>query len=108
MLEQINTNGKSDVAHEGEDIYYPSAEVLEHAQVKDWAALSEEAQKDPEGFWAARAEERGWYNKWTRVLDDTITVLQVVCGGQDEYHPQRHRPAFAHLSQEQTGIYLAG
>ena len=71
MLEQVNTNGKSDVAQEGEDIYYPSAEVLEHAQVKDWSALSEEAQKDPEGFWAARAEELGWYRKWTRVLDDT-------------------------------------
>jgi acetyl-CoA synthetase len=71
MLEQVNTNGKSDVVQDGADIYYPPADVLEHALVKDWVSLSAEAQKDPESFWAARAEELGWYKKWNRVLDDS-------------------------------------
>jgi acetyl-CoA synthetase len=72
MLGQVDLVGRANGALEGEDVYYyPSADVVEHAQVKDWAALTEEARKDPERFWAARAEELGWYQKWDRVLDDS-------------------------------------
>jgi acetyl-CoA synthetase len=70
MLEQVGQNGKSAAVREA-DFYYPSAEVIERAIVKDWDALADEALKHPEKFWAERAEELGWYQKWHTVLDDT-------------------------------------
>ena len=71
MVEQFAGNGKGNGTKEGTDFYYPSADVIERAQVKDWDALNEAAGKDPVGFWAVRAEELDWYQKWHTVLDDT-------------------------------------
>ena len=53
------------------DLYYPSAEVIDQAHIKNWDAIAQEASRDPLGFWAARAEELGWYKKWDAVLDDS-------------------------------------
>jgi acetyl-CoA synthetase len=55
---------------EGE-VYYPSAEVIAQARVKDWEALAEKASKDMEGFWAGEASELEWFKKWDKVLDDS-------------------------------------
>src|SRR5512135_368951 len=53
---------------EGE-VFYPSAEVVAQARVKDWDAIARRASEDLEGFWAAEAEELEWYRKWDKVLD---------------------------------------
>jgi acetyl-CoA synthetase len=55
---------------EGE-VYFPSEEVIAQAHIKDWDALAGQAQKDLAGFWAERAEELEWYQKWDKVLDDS-------------------------------------
>ncbi|MEA2153146.1 MAG: acetyl-CoA synthetase [Solirubrobacteraceae bacterium] len=47
----------------------PPAEFREHALLND-PAVYERASEDPQGWWAAQAEELDWFQKWTRVLDD--------------------------------------
>lgn len=53
------------------DVYFPSEEVIAQAHIKDWDALAAKARKDLTGFWAERAEELEWYQKWDKVLDDS-------------------------------------
>jgi acetyl-CoA synthetase len=53
------------------EVYYPSDDVKKQAHLKDWNKLAEEAEKDPQGFWAKEAEELEWYKKWDTVLDDS-------------------------------------
>jgi acetyl-CoA synthetase len=53
------------------DVYYPSDEVVEQANVQNWEEMAEYALKDLEGFWADRAEELEWFKKWDKVLDDS-------------------------------------
>ena len=67
MVTEQKINGK---VMEGE-VYYPSEEVAAQARVQDWDALAEKAHRDPEGFWAAEAEELEWFQKWDKVLDDS-------------------------------------
>jgi acetyl-CoA synthetase len=55
---------------EGE-VYFPAPEIAAQANVKDYDALYKRSIKDPEGFWAERAEELEWYKKWDKVLDDS-------------------------------------
>ena len=57
-------------ALEGE-VFYPSAEVVANARVKDWDAVARRAHDDLEGFWAAEAQELEWTKKWDKVLDDS-------------------------------------
>ena len=52
-------------------IYPPSAEVVARARIKDWDALSRFAAEHPEQFWAERAGELEWFEKWDAVLDDS-------------------------------------
>jgi acetyl-CoA synthetase len=49
-------------------IFEPPAEFRAKAIVKD-ATAYEEAERDPEGFWARFASELEWSRKWTSVLD---------------------------------------
>jgi acetyl-CoA synthetase len=42
---------------------------MKYAHVKDWDAMSAEAERDLEGFWAREAGELHWFAKWKRVLD---------------------------------------
>jgi len=53
------------------DVYYPSDEVVAQANVPDWDEMAEFALRDLEGFWAERAEELEWFEKWDKVLDDS-------------------------------------
>ena len=59
-----------DESIEGE-VYYPAAEVVEAAHVKEYESLYERSLEDPEGFWGDRAEELEWFQKWEKVLDDS-------------------------------------
>jgi len=53
------------------EVYYPSADVVAQARLKDWDATAAFAAKDLEGFWGKEAEELEWYQKWNKVLDDS-------------------------------------
>ena len=55
---------------EGE-VYYPNPEVISQANIPNWEILAEHARKDLQGFWAERAGELEWFQKWDRVLDDS-------------------------------------
>jgi len=58
--------------HEMEgEVYYPSAEVIAQATLKDWDKLADFARKSPTGFWEKEAEELEWFKKWDQVLDDS-------------------------------------
>jgi len=53
------------------EIHYPSPEVVARANVKDPEAARREAEKDYVAYWARRAAELEWYQKWECVLDDS-------------------------------------
>jgi len=53
------------------EVFYPTAEVLAQANVKDPEVLRKQASQDIEAFWAERAGELTWYKKWDKVLDDS-------------------------------------
>src|SRR5438105_3245896 len=75
MLDEATRDGSRDgnsaAVKESPDLYYPSAEVVQRAIVKDWSAIAQEALNDPQKFWAERAEELEWFQKWDTVLDET-------------------------------------
>ena len=62
-----STPGISALLHE-DRVFKPSAEFVQQAVVKD-AAVYEEADRDPEGFWARFAHELEWSQPWSRVLE---------------------------------------
>jgi acetyl-CoA synthetase len=53
------------------DVYYPSEEVVGQAIIQSWEEMADYASRDLEGFWAERAEELEWFEKWDKVLDDS-------------------------------------
>src|SRR5579859_2542722 len=53
------------------DWYYPPEELVSRAHVPDYDAVYQKAIKDPQAFWAERAEELHWFKKWDKVLDDS-------------------------------------
>ena len=48
--------------------FSPSKEFRRQALVQD-ESLYEEAARDPEAFWEAKADELEWFTRWERVLD---------------------------------------
>ncbi len=55
---------------EGE-VYFPSDEMAAQANVQEYEALYQYSIEHPQEFWAERAGELGWYQKWDQVLDDS-------------------------------------
>ncbi|MFC2026344.1 AMP-binding protein, partial [Chloroflexota bacterium] len=53
------------------DVVYPDPGVIEAANIKEYDALYKRSIEEPEEFWAERAEELEWYQKWDKVLDDS-------------------------------------
>jgi acetyl-CoA synthetase len=53
------------------DVYYPSNDVIGQANVMDWDEMAQFALENLEGFWADRAEELEWFQRWDKVLDDS-------------------------------------
>ncbi len=45
-------------------LYHPSSKVVAAANVKEYEALYQRSLEDPAGFWAERAEELEWFEKW--------------------------------------------
>jgi acetyl-CoA synthetase len=54
-----------------DNFYYPSKEIMKHANVKDYETLYRKSIEDREGFWAEEAKKLEWYKKWNKVLDDS-------------------------------------
>ena len=53
-------------------IFPPSEEFSKKAYIKslgEYQSLYQEAENDPEGFWAKQAEELSWFKKWDNVLE---------------------------------------
>ena len=89
------------------DVYYPSDEVVAQANVPDWDEVAEYAREDLEGFWADRAEELEWFEKWDKVLDNSNKpFFKWFVGGKDQYRSQLHRPPPKDQAQEQAGLDL--
>ena len=53
------------------EIFYPSNDILKNARVRDWEAISTQAELNMEGFWAKEASELHWFEPWMKVLDDS-------------------------------------
>ena len=59
----------------------PSEEFRKQANIAD-PKVYEEAQKDPEGFWAKFAEELHWFRKWDKVLEWDPPYAKWFTGGK--------------------------
>ncbi|MCS7088242.1 MAG: acetate--CoA ligase [Thermoflexales bacterium] len=59
------------VATQAQQVFHPSPEVVARARIKDWEAMNAQAAADPLGFWAERAAELEWFQRWEKVLDDS-------------------------------------
>jgi len=55
---------------EGE-VYFPAPGMVAQANVQEYEKLYQSSIDDPESFWAERAEELEWYQKWDKVLDES-------------------------------------
>ncbi len=53
------------------EVYYPSPEVISQANVSDPEAARREAAENLAGYWARRAGELEWFQKWDTVLDES-------------------------------------
>ena len=51
-----------------QEVFPPPEEFRERAVYSD-PSIYDEAEADPEGFWAQQAEELHWFRKWDQVLD---------------------------------------
>jgi len=61
---------ETDVLLNEKRIFAPNAETIERANVNDWEAELEKG-KDLENYWAEKAEQFEWFQKWDKVLDDS-------------------------------------
>lgn len=53
------------------EVFYPSEETVQRANVQDWEKMANEASINLESFWAKEANELDWFEKWKKVLDDS-------------------------------------
>ena len=53
------------------EVYYPSQEVVNYANISNWDELNKNASSDYLGFWGSLANELDWFKKWDKVLDDS-------------------------------------
>ncbi len=56
---------------EQSDIFYPSSEVTEQANVAEYEKLYQYSVENREAFWAEQAENLNWFKKWDSVLDES-------------------------------------
>ena len=66
-------------------VFEPSQEFRSRAHVKSLAEydkLYQQAEQDPEGFWAGIARELHWFKPWDRVLDWNLPFAKWFVGGQ--------------------------
>ena len=51
-------------------VFEPKEEILNRAHVKNWEKEIEKG-KDLEKYWAEKAEQFEWFQKWDQVLDES-------------------------------------
>ena len=73
--------GEIDALLSEERTFEPPAGFREHALVRD-AAIYEQADRDPEGFWATFARELEWIAPWRQVLEWTPPHAKWFVGGK--------------------------
>ncbi|RYV04053.1 acetate--CoA ligase [Shewanella sp. OPT22] len=56
---------------EQSDIFYPSSEVTEQANVPEYDKLYQYSIENREAFWAEQAESLSWFKRWDSVLDES-------------------------------------
>src|SRR3990172_2529825 len=70
----VETSKNEEVESRGSltgEVFHPSPDVVNTANVKDYENLYQRSLEDPQGFWGEEAEELEWYQKWEKVLDDS-------------------------------------
>ena len=53
------------------EVFWPSPETTQQANVPDWEAVARRADADLAGFWAEQAGELEWFKPWDSVLDES-------------------------------------
>src|ERR1035437_1342879 len=56
---------------EKKGMYYPTDDIIDQANVKEYEKLYKYSVENPEFFWAEQAEKLVWFKKWDKVLDDS-------------------------------------
>ena len=51
--------------------YFPSQDIVNQANVKEYDELYKYSIENREQFWAEQAEKLSWYKKWDKVIDDS-------------------------------------
>ncbi len=83
MTPETSTDIQSSL-HE-DRVFNPPAEFSSKAHVgsmADYDRLYEEADRDPEAFWARIANELDWFEPWTKVLDWNVPWAKWFVGGK--------------------------
>ncbi len=78
MAELVNWVRKD--PHE-ENAFWPSDNLKEHAWVSD-ESIYEQANADPEAFWAKHAEELHWFKKWDKAYEFSPHNFKWFVGGK--------------------------
>lgn len=60
----------TDVLLQEKRIFEPDEDIIRQAHVKNWEAEIEKG-KDLEKYWAEKAEQLEWFQRWDKVLDDS-------------------------------------
>ena len=53
------------------NMYYPSEDIIENANVKEYEQLYKYSIENRDAFWAEQAEHLQWYKKWDKVVDES-------------------------------------
>ena len=78
-----------------ERVFEPPKEFSAKAHIKNFAEyeqLYQQAQDDPEGFWAAMAKELDWFKPWDKVLEWNPPFAKWFVGGKINVCLQLPRP----------------
>lgn len=64
-----------------ENVFWPTNELKQRAWVSD-EAIYDQANADPEAFWAGHAEELHWFKKWDKVYEFAPQAYKWFVGGK--------------------------
>jgi acetyl-CoA synthetase len=53
------------------NMYYPSEDIIENANVKEYEKLYKHSIENRDAFWAEQANHLSWYKKWDQVVDES-------------------------------------
>lgn len=67
---------------QNQKFFYPSKEILEKAQIKDYDKIYQEAMQNPTKFWDKIARELEWFKPWQKVLEWKYPFAKWFVGGK--------------------------